>query len=362
MIRMFKYRLVPNRKQRERLTVTLSKCRELWNIGLEQRRYRRIGQFEQMRQLTVLRKGFPEYQAVHVHVLQNVLKRLHRSFENMWDRGAGFPRFKAAERYSSFQFNNVGFKLAGRYLQLSKIGNIKVRLSREIPAGAVIKTLSIKRSVSGWYACLSCEVPASPLPASDTAVGVDVGLENFAALSDGTFIANPRLYQEAQGKLRRPQRRLSRCKRGSHRRKKVKVLLAKIHEHVRNQRMDFLHKESRKLVNKFGTIIVEDLNVGGLAKGRFAKQIQDAGWATWIRLLREKAAEAITRQVIAVNARGTSQTCPACGAVKKKALSERRHRCPCGYEAHRDTAAAQVIKARMGPSNAKIGAVSPCLV
>jgi putative transposase len=362
MLKVFKYKLQPNRKQSLALQHTLDICRDVFNLSLEQRKMQRTHAFAQMRELTQLKQEFPEYKEVHVHVLQNVIKKLQRSFENMWERGAGFPRFKPFHRYNSFQFNNTGFQLAGRYLQLSKIGNVKLRLSREIPEGSVIKTLSIKKSVSGWYACLAVDVPTQPLPQSKSAVGIDLGIENFAALSDGTMIQNPRFYEQGQAELRVAQRRVARRKKGSIRRRKAVVLLKKVHEHIQNKRLDWTHKVTTDLVNRFGTIVLENLNIKGLAQGILAKQVHDCGWSQFITLLKYKA-ESAGRRVVEVDVRYTSQECPACGTRKKKLLSERTHECSeCGLVLHRDTAAAQVILGRMCPSDAKIGEPIPCLV
>ena len=361
MLKTFKYKLNPNRKQRLALQRTLDTCREIWNMALEQRKYQRTHWTVQCRELTELKAGFPEYKQVHVHVLQNVVKKLQRSFERMWELGSGFPRFKNAKRYRSFQFNNAGFDLAGKYLQLSKIGNVKIRLSREIPEGGIIKSLTVKQAVSGWYACFAVEVPATPLPASDLSVGIDVGIENFAALSDGTMIPNPRHYECGQAELRTAQRRVARRKKGSKRRRRAVVLLQKVHERIANRRADFLHKTTTALVQKFGTIVIENLNVKGLAGGILAKQVNDASWGTFFGMLAYKA-ESAGRQLIGVDCKKTSQTCPACGTVKKKTLSQRKHECSeCGYTTHRDTAAAQIILGRAVPLSAKIGETIPCL-
>ena len=362
MLKTFKYKLNPNRTQRLALQRTLDTCREIWNMALEQRKYQRTHWTVQCRELTELKAGFPEYKKVHVHVLQNVVKKLQQSFERMWELGAGFPRFKSQKRYHSFQFNNTGFSLSGKYLQLSKIGNVKVRLSREIPDGSVIKSLTLKQTVSGWYACFAVDVVPQPLPASDAAIGIDVGIENFAALSDGTMIPNPRHYESGQAELRVAQRRVARRKKGSHRRRKAVVLLQKAHERIANRRSDFLHKTTTALVQKFGTIVIENLNVKGLAGGILAKQVNDASWGTFFNMLAYKAEDA-GRQLIGVDCKKTSQTCPACGTVRKKSLSQRKYEClECGYTTHRDTAAAQVILGRMCPSDAKIGEPIPCLV
>jgi putative transposase len=362
LIKTFKYKLNPNRKQKALLQSTLDVCRELYNMGLEQRKMQRVGQFEQMRQVTTLKAEFPEYKIVHAHVLQNVIKKLNRSFENFFRRckeggKVGFPRFKGKDRYDSFQFNNTGFSLNGSVLSLSKIGNVKVRLSRELPDGAVIKTCTVKRSVSGWFCTLTFEYEPTFLPTNTDAIGIDVGIENFAALSDGTMIPNPRFYQCGQAELRRAQRKVARRKKGSNRRRKAVVLLRKAHERIANRRQDFLHKTTTALVQKFGVVVVENLNVKGLAQGILSKQVHDAGWSTFFNFLSYKVADA-GRKIVGVACAYTSQTCPACGTRKKKSLSERKHVCSeCGYTTHRDTAAAEVILGRSFPSNANIPVV-----
>ena len=169
--------------------------------------------------------------------------------------------------------------------------------------------------------CFSVETAAHPLPESDQAVGIDVGLSSFATLSDGTEIESPRLYQQAQKKLRRAQRRVARRKKGSNRRHKAVVLLRKIHQHIFNQRHDHQHKLARMLVNQYGLIAIEDLNVRGLAGGMLSKQVLDASWSSFIAKLTYKAEDA-GRQLVKVDPRGTSQRCP-CGAKVPKKLSDR---------------------------------------
>lgn len=358
MIRTFKYRLCPNRKQREALTRALDICRNLYNLMLEQRQYHRIGKYEQMRQLTQLRRAFPEYQAVAQNVTEDVAKRVDRSFQNLF-RGAGFPRFKGLNRYDSFTYR-TGFKLAGEFIQLFKIGNIKLRLSRPIPDGAAIAQCIVRRDAGNWYVCVTMELIAAPLPRSAEAVGIDVGIETFAAMSDGAMIANPRIYQAMQPALRRARRRVSRRQRESNRRLNAVAQLRALHTKIFNRRQDFLHKQSTALVEKHGLIAVEDLNVDGLVGGILAKQVHDASWTTFFRLLSYKA-EGAGRELVAVNPSKTSQTCPQCGKVKKKLLSERRHRCDCGCDLNRDVAAAKVILARAWPSGANVGVVKPCV-
>ncbi len=164
-------------------------------------------------------------------------------------------------------FNDTGFKLAGRYLQISKIGAVKLRLSRPIPEGAAIQSLTVKRNGSHWYACLAVECPVNPLQHSDEVMALDMGIENFAALSNEKFIPNPRIYEQEQARLRRAPRRVARRQKGAHRRRKAVELLRKIHEHMAHRRLDFLPKESTKLVQAYGTMGVENSPCRRIGKG-----------------------------------------------------------------------------------------------
>jgi putative transposase len=361
----YKYKLEPNQKQRQLLLQQLELSRGLYNMLLEQKQYQRIGKFEQMRQVTELKQAFPEYKNCHAHMLQNVVKRLDTAFQNFFRRikngeKAGYPRFKGKDRFNSLPFSD-GCKLEGNKLSVSKVGNVKVRLSRKLPANAVVKTCSIKRTVNGWFATLAFESTPVFLPPSIKKVGVDVGVTQFAALSNGEFIPNPRLYQNAQPELRRAQRRVARRVKGSSRRRKAVVLLKKLHERIANRRRDFLHKESTKLVQKYGTIVVEALNVSGMSRGRLAKQILDCSWSEFFRMLSYKAENA-GRIKAEEPPQYTSQKCAECGFVHRdNRKSQAEFEClSCGHKDNADTNGARNILAnylaRMEPSNANIAA------
>jgi len=349
----FKFRLYPNRHQREKLTATLEVCRELYNAGLEER----IGAwksrtsvrcYDQINQLPDIKSARPEFAAVFSQVLQDTLRRLDKTYKAFFGRvqrgeKAGFPRFKGRNRYDSFTYPQSGFVLHGR-LQLSKIGNIKIKQHREMVGE--VKTLTIRREAGCWYACFSVEFAPAPLPRKDNAIGLDIGLETFARRSDGVPIENPRYYRKAQARLCRRQRKVARrVHKESKRRRKAVLLLQKAHVHISNQRKNFQHQESYKLVQNFGTIVVEDLHVKGLSGGMLSKAVHDAGWSSFLNMLSYKAENA-GRQLLKVDPQYTSQECPNCHAIRKKHLSERVHRCDCGLTLHRDQAAALVILGR----------------
>jgi len=337
MLKAYRYKLEPNKSQRYALARTLDVCRELYNDGLYQRKLQPISRYEQSKQLTQLKAEFPVYKNVYSQVLQHVLDRLDKAFKNFLRSGFGFPRFKGANRFDSFTYPQKGFSLCGRRLSLAKIGNVKVRLSRPLPQGSVVKTCTIKRSVQGWFATLVFEHQPVPLPANDLVVGIDVGVTAFATFSDGTEIQNPRIYQNTQAKLRRAQRRVARRKKGSKRRGRAVLLLQKVHQGISNRRRDFLHKLSTAVIRKYGTIKVEALNVSGMSRGKLAKQILDCSWSEWFRQLLYKAAEA-GRRFVAVDPKYTSQICSRCGFKHPDNRKTQAHfAClSCGYQDNAD--------------------------
>jgi putative transposase len=388
MRKAFKYRLYPTSEQEHLLLWTLARCRELYNAGLAERKeaYRMAGKtisyYEQKRDLPEI-KGVlrEEYQQIHSQVLQDVLLRLERAFKAFFRRvkageKPGSPRFQGRNRYNSFTYPQGGYSLSEKRVTLSKIGSIKIKLHR--PLEGTIKTCTIKYEAGQWYAIFSCQgEPPEPLPVSEEEVGIDLGLLHFAALSDGTFIDNPRYYRKAKKTLEKRQQALSRKKRGSHRREKARRLVAKAHRKIRNQRRDFLHKQAKKLVEQYQSIVFEDLQTENLVKrpkpkqdengkyvpnGRAAKaglnkSIQDAGWGMFVDMVSFKAACA-GRTLIKVNPYKTSQVCSAClQECPHKELDERTHICiHCGVVLDRDTNAALNIL-RLGRSQQSAMAV-----
>ena len=363
MLRVYRYRLYPTRAQDESMRTTLYRLRELYNAALQERRdaYRKQGRtisgYQQMAELREVRELRPEYAAIHTHLLQDVVTRLDRAYRAFFRRikageKPGFPRFKGRGQYSTFTFkdavnhNGVRLLAGGKRVKLAGIGNVKVKLHR--PTEGTIKQASVTLSGDGhWYIAFVCDgIQPFPLPSTGTSVGVDVGITTFAALSDGTMVANPRPYETAQRSLAMAQRRVSRRRRGSKRRRKAVVLLSKKHDHVRRVRLDFHHKTALDLVRRFDSISVEKLNVKGLAQMRLAKQVHDAGWSQFATILAGKA-ESAGREFFAVDPRGTSQECSGCGAMVRKSLGVRVHYCPeCGLVEDRDINAAKNVQRR----------------
>ena len=363
MRRTFKYRVYPNRAQSEALDAQLGEACRLYNSALDERRSAwkmqrtSISYYDQANQLKAIRAD-GSLDLANFSACQDVLRRVDKTFTAFFGRvrrgekKVGFPRWRSRRQYDSLTFPSYGdgcrLRTNGR-LYLQGAGVIKVKLHR--PVEGAIKTVSVKREGGKWYALFSCEVEAALLPASDQAVGIDVGLTTFAVLSDGSEIANPRYARKAAAAVRRAQRKVARRKRRSNGRRKAVVLLQKAHAHVAAQRNDFHHKAARALVNRFGLIVVEALNVKGLAGSMLARSIHDAAWGMFLARLDEKA-ESAARQVVRVNPTGTTQRCSGCQTVVPKTLSLRWHDCPaCGLSLSRDENAAREIL-RLGLSEA----------
>jgi putative transposase len=355
----FKYKLKPTPEQERAMEFVLRRCRELYNAALQERKDAwqkcevSVTLTNQSAELPAIKEVRPEYRDINAQVLQDVLTRLDRAFQRFFARvktgeTPGYPRFQGVNRYNSFTYKQIGehggARLDNGFLVLSKIGRLAVRWSR--PLEGTLKTVTISREVDGWYVCFSCaDVPITLSPTTGREAGIDLGLEAFATLSNGTRIFNPGWYRTAERALKTAQRRVSRRTKGSNRRRKAVTLLAKAHQMVRRQRTDFHHKAALTLVQGYDTICHEDLQVRNMVRNHhLAKSISDAGWATFLSILSFKAACA-GRRVIAVNPAFTSQTCSGCGVMVQKGLSVRWHSCPeCGTSLHRDHNAAKNIE------------------
>jgi putative transposase len=373
----YQEKLKPTPAQERELEAVLWRCRTLYNTALEQRiTWWRRGQgksatrFQQEAELKEVRAAFPDYVAIHSHVLQDVLARLDKTYQAFFRRlaageKAGFPRFQGRDRYHSFTYKEYGngARLDNGYLVLSKIGRIAVRWSR--PIEGTPKTVTISKEADGWYVSCSCaDVPTEPLPETGRETGIDVGLKVFLITAEGEGVANPCHYRKAENALAKAQQRVSRRKKGSKRRKKAVKLLAKQHQHVRRQRADFHHKTASALVRQYDTIYHEAIQAANLSrrpapvpdgnggyqhngaahKAGLNKSIQDAGWGHFLSILTFKAACA-GKRAEAVSPAYTSQDCSGCGERVQKSLSVRTHVCTnCGLVLDRDENAARNIQ------------------
>jgi putative transposase len=239
----------------------------------------------------------------------------------------------------------MGFKLENNRLKVSSFGEIKLKLHRKVKGK--IKTLTLKREPSGkWFAIFTVEQEEITKLNKGLMVGIDLGLSKLAVVSDSSVISNPRHIKKYEVKIAVLGRRLSRKKKGSRNRFKAKVRLARAYEKLGNTRLDFLHKTSCSLVNRYSVISLENLNIKGMVEQRFGKQINDAGWGTLAGMLCYKA-ESAGCKVVFVNPSGTTQQCSQCGTIVPKGLADRMHNCPCcGLILDRDLNAAHNILKR----------------
>jgi putative transposase len=322
----------------------------------------------QCKSLTAARKENEHLKRVNAQSLQQTLRRLEKAFVSMWEQNHGFPRFKKPGRMRSFSFPQLGQDpLSNGYVKLPVIGAVKVRQSRDIPDGGVIKQARVVKRISGWYVMLTVQWdvnPPQPMPSGfavayggkpscsavsprGEVVGIDVGLTSFVASSNGLLVKRPRFFVDALRKLKLLQQRVSRKRIGSNNWKKAQKKVASLHEYVANCRKDWHRKLSHQLCNDAGMVFVEELNLVGLSRGMLGKHCLDAGFGQFFSILEQTC---FKRGVYfqKVDSRKTSQICPNCGTeTGKKELSERTHTCSnCGYTTDRDIAAAQVVAIR----------------
>lgn len=405
----YKFRLYPNATQEKALVSQLETLRRVYNDALQLHRdvYTVTGKspcrgflnrtlvLSRNAQLDDLKngRGGPKWLTqVSAVSLRDVCARVEVAFDNFFRRlkegakKAGFPRFKKYGKLTSIPFENTypagcvvrdrdGYTLGvesgskrnrkfrplaesrrGCRLDVFGVGPIRIIAHRAVVG--TIKTACVERDVDGkWYVVFTAEQETPTVdPKEGPAVGIDMGLEHFLTTSDGRHEPNPQALQNNLKSLRRLQRSSSRKQEAAKKRKskfrecknlqKVFSKTARLHVRIRNLRKEHHYQVAIRLLHECGAVCAEKLNVRGMVRnGKLSRAIQDAGWSAFLNVLSRKAKNAGAR-FVEVDARGTSQTCPQCGAVAKKKLAERRHCCPCGYTTHRDHAAAQVILQR----------------
>ena len=371
----YTYRIYPEAAQQELMLSWLETCRRLYNRCLRDlkdwmnSRKCRVnccsinreyimppdlpfpGYRSQKRQLTQWKKTAPDLKSVHSQVSQDVVKRLHNSWDSFKQRGHGFPRFKKYGRYQSFLFPQ--FKkppIVGNQIKLPIIGLVNINLHREIPAGFRIKGVRVVSRCRGtkWFAVLTIQADVSiPDPTSyGRAIGVDVGLNDFLATSDGLRLRRPKFFVDLQSELKLLQRRASRKQKRSNNWEKAQIKVARLHHKIDNTRKDFHLKVAHQLCDQADSIFVEDIDYRIMAKGFLGKHTLDASFGQFRELLKWVCWKR-GKFLAQVNHRGTSKQCPNCGTQWDNNLSIRWHECSeCSYSNNRDVAAAEVIRNR----------------
>jgi len=371
----YKFRLYPNAEQEQNLLWTLDKCRLVYNDMLEgMNEQENPDRLELQNSILELKEKYPELKGVYSKVLQYEVYRLFSNLGSLSElkkkgRKVGRLRFKSKGWFKTFTYNQSGFKIIKTdnrldKLHLSKIGDISIRMHREIEGE--IKQITIKHKQTGeWFAFIttSIEIEIEAETEIETEneeiekenkliqnpVGIDVGIESFSTDSEGRKIENPRCYKKGLKKLEKAQKKLSKKQKKSKNRNKQKKKVAKVSEKIVNQRDDFLHKLSRSYVDNYKVIAVENLNIKGMSRNHHISQsILDCSWSRFIQYMEYKA-ERADISVIKVNPKNTSQTCSECGRELEEhlSLSDRTFRCPeCGAEADRDINASRNILRR----------------
>jgi putative transposase len=370
----YTYRIYPDLTQEAEMLFWLEQCRKVYNDALRERKdwmnSRKCAvnacslraesiipadvpypdYYKQKKALTQAKKAIPDLQRVDAQVLQDILKRLDKSFKFMREREFGFPRFKKFGQIRSVVFPQFkASPLRGTEIKLPKIGWMPINLHRPIPEGFDLKQVRVVKKASGWYAqlILQCEVPVPDILPHGQPIGIDLGLEKFLAVSTGQLIQRPRFFVDLQGKLKWLQRKLRNKQKGSANYWKVQAKIRLLHEHIHTTRREFHFQTAHQLCDEVGMLFAEDLNLKMMSRGMLAKHCLDAAWGSFQDILKWVCWQ---RGVFfaQVDPNGTSQTCPQCGAhTGKKELSLRVHECgECGYVTDRDVAAAQVVMQR----------------
>ena len=343
----FKYRIYPNWEQQQKLAVQFGHTRYIYNWGFAQSQEKYPGYNHLAKQLPILKASTETawLKEAHSQVLQQALKDLDRAFQNFFEKRGGYPHFKSKRTKQSIRYpqpKESWLGPDGQHIYLPKVGHVRLVLHR--PLEGVMKNVTVLRAKSGkYFVSIQVEMAMEEPVITGGAVGLDLGLWEFATLSTGEKIAPPQYYRRAQKKRRRFARQLSRKKRGSRNREKARLRLARLDEEIANQRLDFQHQLSRKLVEENQFIGLEDLNVRGmLANHHLAKSIGDAGWSAFVTLLGYKGewygcrVEKISRWY------PSSKTCSVCGAkMEALPLNVRLWQCPVCETVHdRDVNAA----------------------
>ena len=353
-MKAFKYRIYPDKKSAELLEQWFGQSRFVWNYYLHKRTvtYKNTGKGlsynDIAKDLTQLKKQL-EYSWLSEcpsQALQQTLKHLDSAFKDFFSRGKGYPTFKSKKHSTSSLHFPQGFKILNKHIKLPKLSKpIRIKFHRGIKGN--IRSVVITKTPAGhYYASILTDYEPRQLPKTKAKVGIDLGLKHFLITSDGSKYNMPHFINKSQAKITKLQRKLSRKQKGSNNRNKVRLKIAKLQEHIANQRKDFLHKLSTGLIRKYDLIATETLCVKGMIRNhKLAKHIANASWSTFLTMLEYKA-KWYGRTILSVDRFApTSKMCNNCGYIKQDLkLSDRTVTCPaCGETYDRDINAAKNI-------------------
>jgi len=339
----YKFRIYPNKEQREKLGFALETCRQAYNILLEELNNQCVIDRNMIQAiLPDLKICEPRFKEVYSKTLQYECYRLFSNLSALRElkkrkRKIGRLRFKGKGWFKTINYNQSGFSLdtENKRLKLSKIGNIKIKLHREVEGN--IKQITIKKSINKWYVSVVTDAIIKR-ECGDKILGIDLGINKYLMDSEGNSVEHPKVLEKNLSKLKTAHKNLSRKKMRSNSRKKAKLKIAKIYEKINNIRNDFLHKTSTDLIKKSKLIVIEDLNIKQMMEQKYhnAKNIADSSWNRFIQLLTYKA-ESAGCKLVKVNPKNTSTTCSQCRHLQNMPLYKRIFKCEkCGLGMDRD--------------------------
>lgn len=371
-----KYAVYPTKSQEGRMNNSMSILRHLANRAIAERIrvYKEFGislsYIDQQNELPQLKAECPWYKAVYSLSLQDALRRVDKAFRKLFKKKGGFPKFKKHGQWNSITYPDHRAMPENGYVKVAKIGILKIRYHRDIPAGAKIKTLTVVKDGGKWFVCFSLDLEdffpgCTELAklAKVSCLGIDLGLGNFVFTSDNRKFGHPKFLQKELKKIRQLQRKLQRTKKKSPERKKVIGKISKLFYRIKCRRKDFFYKLARKLLSGCDVVVHEDLSIrnmlrrpkpkkddsgeylpnGACYKAGLNRSISDAAWGMFIQIL-SFVAQKLGKRVIAVPPKNTSQICSQCLTKVPKTLATRVHKCTsCGYKADRDLNAAKNI-------------------